>query len=113
MNGNTLRNVSDPVNPQDVATKEYADNKRTHIITAYASYHGDLEKDDYQFTFGGSSVKTNKKHSRYNGFMLPHSGYINSLVFQCTGLKFLIKEPLDDFDYTRIINVPIPLFTLV
>ena len=25
MNGNTLFNVSDPVNPQDVATKEYAD----------------------------------------------------------------------------------------
>ena len=25
MNGNTLYNVSDPVNPQDVATKEYAD----------------------------------------------------------------------------------------
>ena len=28
MNGNTLYNVSDPVNPQDVATKEYADNVR-------------------------------------------------------------------------------------
>ena len=26
MNGNTLYNVPDPVNPQDVATKEYADN---------------------------------------------------------------------------------------
>ena len=25
MNGNTLYNVSDPVNPQDVATKEYAE----------------------------------------------------------------------------------------
>ena len=25
MKGNTLYNVSDPVNPQDVATKEYAD----------------------------------------------------------------------------------------
>ena len=25
MNGNTLFNVSNPVNPQDVATKEYAD----------------------------------------------------------------------------------------
>ena len=25
MNGNTLYNVPDPVNPQDVATKEYAD----------------------------------------------------------------------------------------
>ena len=45
--------------------------------------------------------------------MLPHSGYIKRLVFQCTGLKFLIKEPLVDFDYTRIINVPFPLFTLV
>ena len=28
MKGNTLYNVSDPVNPQDVATKEYADNVR-------------------------------------------------------------------------------------
>ena len=28
MRGNTLYNVSDPVNPQDVATKEYADHVR-------------------------------------------------------------------------------------
>ena len=28
MNGNTLNNIPDPVNPQDVATKEYADNVR-------------------------------------------------------------------------------------
>ena len=28
MNGNTLYNVMDQVNPQDVATKEYADNDR-------------------------------------------------------------------------------------
>ena len=28
MNSNTLYNVSDPVNPQDVATKEYTDNVR-------------------------------------------------------------------------------------
>ena len=28
MRGNTLYNVSDPVNPQDVATKKYADNVR-------------------------------------------------------------------------------------
>ena len=31
MNGNTLYNVSDPVNPQDVATKEYADNVRRGV----------------------------------------------------------------------------------
>ena len=28
MRGNTLYNVSDPVNPQDVATEEYTDNIR-------------------------------------------------------------------------------------
>ena len=28
MNGNTLYNVPDPVNPQDVATKKYTDNVR-------------------------------------------------------------------------------------
>ena len=28
MKGNNLYNVSDPVNPQHVATKEYADNVR-------------------------------------------------------------------------------------
>ena len=32
MNGNTLYNVSDPVNPQDVATKEYTDNLNTIAI---------------------------------------------------------------------------------
>ena len=76
LRGNTLYNVSDPVNPQDVATKKYADDvtealkesKRKTIIAAHASYHGDLIKDDYQFTFGGSSVKSYKKHNVLTGF---------------------------------------------
>ena len=45
MKGNTIYNVADPVNPQDVVTKVYVDNnvnnvsdKKTHIITAHASY---------------------------------------------------------------------------
>ena len=67
MNGNTLYNVSDPVNPQDVATKEYAD-KRTHIIAAYVSYHGDLIKGTYQFTSSGNSKKSYNKLDIYNGF---------------------------------------------
>ena len=32
MNGDTLYNVPDPVNPQDVATKEYADTKKKKKI---------------------------------------------------------------------------------
>ena len=42
MNGNTLYNVSDPVNPQDVATKEYADKvgggKTAIIKMRYGTY---------------------------------------------------------------------------
>ena len=42
MNGNTLYNVSDPVNPQDVATKEYADKvgggESAIIKTRYGTY---------------------------------------------------------------------------
>ena len=55
MNGNILYNVSDPVNPQDVVTKEYADN-RPHIIAVQANYQGELKKDKYQFNIGGKKT---------------------------------------------------------
>ena len=61
--------------------------KQTHIIAAYASYHGDLNKGEYQFTFGGSSVKSNQKHDVYNGFLMPQSGYIKRFVLQDFGIK--------------------------
>ena len=57
MNGNTLYKVSDPVNPQDVATKEYADN-RPHIIVVQANYQGELKKGKYQFNIGGNKTST-------------------------------------------------------
>ena len=71
MRGNTLYNVSNPVNPQDVATKEYADNKRPHLIAIHSSYTGPLIKGKYKFTFGG-----NETQNVYTGFLMPHSGRI-------------------------------------
>ena len=48
MNGNTLYKVSDPVNPQGVATKEYTDNNnRSHIIAVHVSYSGPLRKNEF------------------------------------------------------------------
>ena len=38
MNGNTLYNVSDPVNPQDVATKEYADTTNKAFVLFEGKY---------------------------------------------------------------------------
>ena len=56
MRGNTLYNVSDPVNPQDVATKEYADKVgggETAIIkTRYGTYGaiGNIDMRGYSLT---------------------------------------------------------------
>ena len=56
MRGNTLYNVSDPVNPQDVATKEYADKVGggdTAIIkTRYGTYGaiGNIDMRGYTLT---------------------------------------------------------------
>ena len=86
MNGNTFYNMPDPVNPQDVAMKEYVD-ERTHIA-AHTSYHGDLIKGEYQFTFGGSSVKSYMKHDIYNGFLMPWNGHVKHLVTENTGFRF-------------------------
>ena len=80
MKGNTLYNVADPVNPQDVATKEYAD-KKTHII-AVSTYHcGDLIKGEYQFTFGGNKCEK-------SGFLMPYSGRIKRIKVRLIGVFF-------------------------
>ena len=40
MNGNTQYNISDPVNPQDVATKEYADKVGGGEVAIVKTRHG-------------------------------------------------------------------------
>ena len=90
--------------------------KRKHIIAASASYQGDLIKNDYQFTFGGQSVTSYKKHDVFSGFLVPSSGYIKNVVFLQTGLKFnveKIKSTLDFIDVDMGLNKDYPLFSLV
>ena len=114
MRGYTLTNVLDPADAQDVATKQYVDNIRTHIIIAHASYHGDLIKGSYQFTFGGSSVKSYKKHNIFNGFLMPHSGYIKRFVVEDTAFKFSSSKYTDFVDLIRSLGSDlVPIFTLV
>ena len=125
MRFNKLVNLHKPTEQYDAVTKDYVDyiekeireklekeireklEKRTHIISASASYHGDLIAGDYQFTWGGQSVKSYKKHDVFNGFLIPHSGYIKRFVLEDFGLKINPKLTAD------FINISIPLFTLV
>ena len=145
MNFHNIRNVGKPKNNADAVPKSFVDEminslkestdkkildtmttlakmltgglkKRKHIISASASYHGDLIKNDYQFTWGGQSVTSYKKHDVFNGFMVPSSGYIKDVVFVDTGLKFnveKIKSTLDFIVDDLGINKDYPLFSLV
>ena len=90
MRGNTLYNVPDPVNPQDVATKEYTD-RRKHIIAVNTYYCGNLYKWEYQFTFGGSACTALEL-----GFLMPQSGHIIKIKSRviCNDKDVIIKNGL-------------------
>ena len=111
IDGKRLMNLPPPTDDQDAVSKEYIDEiirgKNKQLITASASYHGDLIKGNYQFTWSGQSVKSYKKHNVFNGFLIPHSGYIKRFVLEDFGLK--INPSIN----TIFKNIPIPLFTLV
>ena len=104
MRGNTIYNIADPVNLQDVATKEYVENGGKHLITVSTYYCGDLIKGEYQFPFGGNTCK-------FSGFLMPQSGRIKRIQVRFIGkfktlvegeteeiTKKLIKEALDEVE---------------
>ena len=145
MNLNNIRNVGYPQHNADAVSKSFVDDiinslkestnkkivdtlttlgkmlsnglkKRTHIITASASYHGDLIKGNYQFTWSGQNEALYKKHDMFNGFLVPSSGYIKKFVVLDTGLKFNFPENKNVLEYIISdigYNNLIPLFTFV
>ena len=90
MNGNTLYNVPEPVNPHAIATKEYADTK-TNIIAVQTQYYGPLIKDKYQFTFGEGIKETS-----FSGFLIPHSGRIKKIAAKLKSYFIWKKDIVGD-----------------
>ena len=87
MRGNTIYNVADPVNLQDVVTKEYVDSGIKHLITIHSSYTGPLIKDKYQFSFGGNETK-----NTYTGFLISHSGRIKKIKMKTSITKNIFED---------------------
>ena len=139
MNFNRVRNIPYPHHNEDAVPRSFVDNvvdslkktmgdmltrlgktidedlkKRTHIISATASYHGDLTAGEYQFTWGGQSMTSYKKHDVFNGFLVPSSGKIKKFDVLVTGLKFFFHDNnLSDYVNTIGEDNLIRLFTLV
>ena len=143
MNFNNIRNVGLPKNENEAVPRKFVDDsidslkesvittmvdmiiklgktidedfkKRTYIISATASYHGDLTAGEYQFTWGGQSITSYKKHDVFNGFLVPSSGKIKKFDVLVTGLKiFFHNNNLNDYVNTIGEDNLIRLFTLV
>ena len=133
MNFNNIRNVGYPKHTEDAVPRSFVDDmikeleekmqkveekikQRKQLISETASYHGDLIKGDYQFTWGGSSMAVYKKHDAFSGFLVPSDGYIKKFVVFPTGLKFNAQQGrgvVEFVVYDMGYNNHVPLFSLV
>ena len=143
MNFNNIRNVGYPQHNEAAVPKSFVDDKtdsleesidkkildrmttlakmlagglkkRTHIISATASFHGDLIAGDYQFTWGVQTIDSHKNHAKFNGFLVPSSGRIKKFIVLDTGIKFYFSKDDNFRQYVnKIINKPIPFFSLI
>ena len=120
MNFQNIRNLGLPKDESDAVPRRFVDEEikvlkdnikkeRTHLILANASFHEDLIKGDYQFTWGGQSNPTYKKHDKFNGFLMPHNGYIKRFFIEYFGLKITNEIFKNKFTW----DTHVPLFTLV
>ena len=68
MKGNTLYNVSDPVNPQDVTTKEYVDTANKALIFGDGRYMAtdDLSMGGRRLNNIGMPVENNQASNKFN-----------------------------------------------
>ena len=85
MNGNTLYNVSDPVNPQDVATKEYADTTNKAFVLFEGKYLavGDLSMGGRRLNNYGMPIENHQASNKF---------YVDTVVETATaGVKALRK----------------------
>ena len=67
MNGNTLYNVPDPVNPQDVATKEYADTTNKAFVLYEGKYLavGDLSMGGRRLNDVGMPIENRQASNKF------------------------------------------------
>ena len=98
MNFHNIRNVGLPKDESDAVPRKFVDdmvktveeqikNKKSHLIAAHTSYHGDLIEGEYQFSFGGEAGEK-------AGFLIPQSGCIKDIKVEFIGELQYLKPPI-------------------
>ena len=130
MNFNNIRNLGNPQSNTDAVPRKFVDNmikeieekiykkieKRKQLISATASYQGDLIKDVYQFTWGNENKAFFNSYNKFNGFLVPGHGRIKKFVVLETGLKLNTTDlttSSDFINYNLGLKKSFPMFTLI
>ena len=111
MNGNTLYNVSDPVNPQDVATKEYADTTNKAFVLFEGKYLavGDLSMGGRRLNNVGMPIENHQASNKF---------YVDTVVETATAGDKALRKIQDgifsstgdiDMNVNSIIGLPNPI----
>ena len=111
MNGNTLYNVSDPVNPQDVATKEYADTTNKAFVLFEGKYLavGDLSMGGRRLNNVGMPLENHHVSNKF---------YVDTVVETATAGDKALRKIQDgifasagdiDMNGNSIIGLPNPV----
>ena len=111
MKGNTLTNVSDPVNPQDVATKEYADTTNKAFVLFEGKYLavGDLSMGGRRINNVGMPIENDQASNKF---------YVDTVVETATSGDKALRKIQDgifsstgdiDMGGNSIIGLPNPI----
>ena len=111
MNGNTLHNVPNPVNPQDLATKEYADTTNKAFVLFEGKYLavGDLSMGGRRLNNVGMHVENHQASNKF---------YVDTIVETATAGDKAFRKIQDgifsssgdiDMNGNSIIGLPNPI----
>ena len=112
MNGNTLYNVSDPVNPQDVAPKEYADTTNKAFVLFEGKYLAarDLSMGGRRLNNVGMPIENHQASNKF---------YVDTVVETATAGNKALRKIQDgifastgeiDMSGNSITDIPNPIY---